>query len=139
MEIELGAGKNPKHPTAESVDHLPNAQHQIDLEEGHLPFDNNSVEKIYAEDVLEHIRNLIPLMDECHRVMKPSGTMHITVPHYKSEGAFQDPTHVRYFTPKTFKYFTHEYIDIGNFDSGIEPWELVSIEESDKINVILKK
>jgi SAM-dependent methyltransferase len=55
--------------------------------------------------VLEHIHNLIPLMNELHRVLKKNGLFQIRTPLYPHPQAFQDPTHVRCFTGETFKYF----------------------------------
>jgi len=64
------------------------------------------VTHIRAYHVLEHIRNLCPLMDALHSVLAPGGTLEIVVPHKDSPTAWQDPTHVRFFVPETFYYFT---------------------------------
>jgi ubiquinone/menaquinone biosynthesis C-methylase UbiE len=48
-----------------------------------IPFPDNSVESIYSEHVLEHFSFPYPLMDllnECFRVLKPSGTFSAAVP-----------------------------------------------------------
>ena len=76
-----------------------------DLEEGRLPFNNNSCCEVLAVHLFEHIRNFIPLMNEIHRVLRPGGFLRMEVPVYPYEEAFQDPTHVRYFTSQTLKYF----------------------------------
>jgi hypothetical protein len=55
--------------------------------------------------VIEHIRNLIGLMEEVYRISRPGGTVEVVVPYYTSRGAFRDPTHVRYITEDTFQYF----------------------------------
>jgi len=81
-----------------------------DIEKG-LPFDDNKFDYIYCSHVLEHIKDLIFVMDEIYRTLKPNGIIHIKVPPYDFEGAFSDPTHVRFFTPRSFKYFTKERFD----------------------------
>lgn len=75
------------------------------LEETPLPFDDNSVDEILANHVMEHIHNFIPLMHDIHRICKPGARIHIKTPFYASWGQFNDPTHVRFFSPFTFNYF----------------------------------
>jgi predicted SAM-dependent methyltransferase len=82
-----------------------------DLENG-LPdtIRYNSVDMIITEHLLEHIENFITLMREIHRVCKPNAQVYIKVPPaiYQDkpfEGAFRDPTHVRFFTERSFDYF----------------------------------
>lgn len=77
----------------------------IDLEKK-LPFKNNSVEEIIIEHCLEHVFNFVGLVHEMHRVCKNRARIKIKVPFYSSWGQFNDPTHVRFFTPFTFNYFS---------------------------------
>jgi SAM-dependent methyltransferase len=77
------------------------------LEETPLPFQDETFEEVRAYNVLEHIENFIPLMEELHRIMKKGAILKIVVPYYNSKGAFQDPTHRRFFTEETFLYFTN--------------------------------
>ena len=76
----------------------------VDLEKP-LPFEDGCAEEIIMNHVLEHINNLIPLMKELHRILAPRGRVEIKVPFYTGWGAFNDPTHVRFFTPFSFDYF----------------------------------
>ena len=48
---------------------------------------------------------LFAFMDECWRIMKPGAWMEILVPSGRSDRAFQDPTHRRFFMQATFLYF----------------------------------
>ena len=43
-------------------------------------------------------------MDECYRIMKMSAWMHVVVPSGRSNRAFWDPTHRRFFMQETFGY-----------------------------------
>src|SRR4030042_628845 len=66
----------------------------------------NTFDKIVASQVLEHIVNFIPLMNELHRILKKDGILEVWVPYVRDyDHAFGDPTHVKYFDIKTFKYF----------------------------------
>lgn len=73
-----------------------------DLENGTLPYPNNSFDIIFASHILEHITNLVPLQKEFERVIKPGGRAYIVVPHYTSPCAWGDPTHVRAFSNQSF-------------------------------------
>lgn len=71
-----------------------------------LPFQDSSVEAIYSNHTLEHVADLLGLMEEVHRVCRPGALVRVQVPYYTSEGATKDPTHVRAFSEGTFEYFT---------------------------------
>lgn len=74
-----------------------------------LPFDDNSVDEIFSSHVLEHIRNILPLMQELWRVAKPDARMIARVPHGASDDAWEDPTHVRPFFTQSFGHFSQPY------------------------------
>jgi hypothetical protein len=61
--------------------------------------------KIIANDVLEHIPNLVQAMTNCRDLLIVGGEMHIHVPYDLSHGAWQDPTHVRAFNEKSWVYY----------------------------------
>ena len=90
-----------------------------DLEKTPLPFKNDEFDAVVSHHVLEHIRNFIPLMNDIWRITKKEGIVRIKTPFYSSWGQFNDPTHVRFFTPFTFSYFegdniySHEVKKIG--------------------------
>lgn len=106
LKINIGCGLNIR-PSYINYDLIPLHQSVIkhDLENMNLPHADNSVEKIIAQDVLEHISNLSRVMNDCHRVLKPGGEFIIRVPHFTYHCAFEDPTHCRRFTIESFKYF----------------------------------
>jgi hypothetical protein len=61
--------------------------------------------KIIANDVLEHIPDLVTAMTNCRDLLEMGGEMHIHVPYDLSHGAWQDPTHVRAFNEKSWVYY----------------------------------
>ena len=72
---------------------------------GRLPFKGNQFDRILCSHTLEHLRNILPLMEELWRVSKPNAEFIIRVPYALHNSAFDDPTHVRFFTPESFIYF----------------------------------
>ncbi len=105
--LELGCGKKP-HPGRIGIDRLdlPEVEIVADLEEG-LPFlPDNSVDRVYSQSLLEHVRNLEGLMGEIWRVLKPKGQKHLFVPHFSNPFYYSDYTHVRFFGLYSFEYFS---------------------------------
>ena len=110
-----------------------------DLEKTPLPFDAGRFVHITARHVLEHIRNLVPLMADLHRILCPGGLLEIHCPYGSSDDAWEDPTHVRAFFKASWVYFnkdiyqnekTHGYYDSGiDFKLEIEAMELIIYDE----------
>jgi len=78
-----------------------------DLDVLPLPFDDASFTEILCFDVFEHV-DYIPLLKECHRLLKPGGRMVIEVPHFSSNNNYVDPTHRNRFSVKTFNFFADD-------------------------------
>jgi len=131
--LDLGCGLH-KKPNCLGVDrtYLPGVDYVHDLEETPWPFKDGQFEALYATHLLEHIANLIPFMNEAHRILKPGGKFEIYVPLAIDvdggihPGAFQDPTHVRFFVKESFSYFTGRAETVPY---GILPWVLEHYEE----------
>jgi SAM-dependent methyltransferase len=104
--IDIGCGNAKQMPGAIGVDAFPHDGVDVvaDLEQG-LPFDDRSIDHVFAVHVLEHIRGLVAVMNEIHRVLRPDGVLHVLVPSADCVNAAADPTHVRFFNRQTFKYF----------------------------------
>lgn len=64
-----------------------------------------SIETVLAPRLLHRVPDLIPLMREIHRVLKPGCHLLIVSPYASSDDAWQDPTTVRAFTEKSWHYF----------------------------------
>ncbi len=79
---------------------------------GEIKIKPDMFDKIIANDVLEHIPDLVGAMTNCKNLLKPGGEFHIHVPYELSLGAWQDPTHVRAFNENSWLYYTdwHWYL-----------------------------
>jgi len=71
-----------------------------DLEREALPLEANSVDIIFNKSVLEHVREITPLLRECSRILRPGGLMVSLVPDFRAQWShfYDDWTHVRPFT-----------------------------------------
>lgn len=111
--IDLASGsraarkKSQGRVTLDQLD-LPGIDVVCDLNEG-LPFlPDDSVDEIYSHNTLEHIDHLPFLMDEIHRVLKPTGRKVLFVPHWSNPYYYSDPTHHHFFGLYTFYYFSDQ-------------------------------
>jgi SAM-dependent methyltransferase len=80
---------------------------------GQLEIVPGMFETILANDVLEHIHDLVDAMTNCKELLRVGGEMRIHVPYDLSLGAWQDPTHVRAFNENSWKYYTEWHWYLG--------------------------
>ena len=52
-----------------------------DLEKTPLPFKASTFDIVYANHTLEHIKNIVELVMDVHRILKPNGVFRVIVPH----------------------------------------------------------
>jgi len=121
VQLDIGCGTN-KRVGFIGLDILPLPGVDIvaNIEDG-LPIKTNVVDHIYISHVLEHISKLNDIMDELWRICKKDAIVEIYVPYYKSAGAFQDPTHKRFFSWLSFDYFTNnQFLPHYNLNNNFE-------------------
>lgn len=70
-----------------------------------LPLPDASFDEVECIDVLEHVEDIVAVMRDLHRLVRPSGQLVIAGPHFTSVTAYIDPTHRRAFSIKTFEFF----------------------------------
>jgi SAM-dependent methyltransferase len=69
------------------------------------PWPDSSAALIRAHDIAEHLPDKRHTMNEAWRVLRPGGQLDLVVPTTDGRGAFQDPTHVSFWTPNDLFYF----------------------------------
>jgi SAM-dependent methyltransferase len=106
LKLDLGAGPAPRngffsldHLALPGIDIVANLNHPLDL----LP--DNCCEHLVTFHTLEHVQELLPLMREVHRIVRPNGIFDVLVPHYSNHEFYSDPTHVRFFGIYSMHYF----------------------------------
>jgi hypothetical protein len=105
--LQLGCGKK-YDAEAVNVDSVastnPDLVHDLDVRPWPLPDDH--FREVRAYDVIEHLDNVVAVMEEIHRVCRNGAVVKITVPHFSCANAFTDITHRHYFSAASFDYFT---------------------------------
>lgn len=80
----------------------------------------DSIELINANNVLEHVPDLVTLMGNCLRLLKVGGRFEIEVPYERAPAAWQDPTHVRAMNENSWVYYTDWFWYLGWFEHRFE-------------------
>lgn len=107
LKLNIGCGFN-KLDGYLNVDGFPDCAPDLvwDLEKTPWPFEDDSVDEIYANHVLEHLgqatQTFFAIVKEIYRVVRHDGEVRIAVPHPLHNSFMTDPTHVRRFTADTF-------------------------------------
>jgi len=130
-KLNLGCGKLHKEGYV-NLDIVNPADVVADVREP-LPFKDNNFDRIEADNLMEHMGDeFLGLMNECYRVMKPGGVLWIKVPNARDwfDGAAGDPTHKRFFTPRTFGYLTIGDAHYERYGStyGFRGWNGVTLD-----------
>jgi SAM-dependent methyltransferase len=79
------------------------------------PWHDSTVAELKAWDIFEHLPNKLWTMNEAHRVLKPGGKLDLFVPTTDGRGAFQDPTHVSFWTPNDLFYYCENFAEWQRF------------------------
>lgn len=101
------------------------------IEKTPWPFKKNEFDEVYAYNILEHVDNFMPIMEEIHRILKPNGLLIVSGPYYMHKDTFTDPTHRRGFTTKSFQYFEKE-CNLNFYTKARFRVEKISLFENDK-------
>jgi SAM-dependent methyltransferase len=103
---DVGCGPTKQVPWAIGVDAVaqPGVDVVADLDDG-MPFERASLDHVFAVHVLEHVHDMVAVMAELHRVLRPGGVLHVLCPHWRHVNTAADPTHVRAIDTLTFRWF----------------------------------
>ena len=133
-EINLGSGKDYK-PGWLNIDVLDRAEPDLVLDLAQplqfpierptrfgrrVVIEAGSVDRLYANNVLEHVPDLPALMTNVLALLKEGGEFQIEVPYEKALTAWQDPTHVRAMNENSWTYYTDWFWYLGWFDHRFE-------------------
>jgi SAM-dependent methyltransferase len=120
-KLNVGCGLYPKSGYI-NVDCIPTPQVDVvhDLDVVPWPFENDRFAVVEMDHVLEHLREVRPVMAELFRILRPGGVVEIRVPHFSRGSSHWD--HKRGFDVSFPLYFSP---DISGGFQGI-PFEHVS-------------
>jgi SAM-dependent methyltransferase len=99
---------------------LPGVDLVVDLNRFPWPFRSGAWDKVVAHHVVEHLADTPRVLREMHRVLKPGGICELRVPNIAGSDAWNDPTHVRFFTRRSFDYLRRDSANNYYFGFGFE-------------------
>lgn len=103
MKLNLGCGNDAMDDFV-NVDLRPHAG-AIQADAMRLPFRDDTFDELYVSHLIEHLPDSLGFMSELYRVARAGARCILRVPHGASDGAWEDPTHVRPYFPGSFGYF----------------------------------
>ncbi len=98
-EVKELVGLEPDSLEASMASELTESQKNCRIIEGvgeNIPLPEASIDVIVSFSVLEHVRSIPKVLEECYRVLKPGGVMYFGVPNYL---AFRESHYKIFFLP----------------------------------------
>lgn len=80
-----------------------------DLNKFPYPFKDNTFDYIYCVRTLEHLDDIVRIMEEVYRILKPGGRIFVRVPYFNHFNTYRDFTHRHAFTLDSFDAFSVDY------------------------------
>lgn len=126
-KLDMGCGLR-KRTDAIGIDKNPRSQADIihDLDQFPYPFTDNEFDEVICDNVLEHLDDVIRVMEEIHRIVKPGGIVTIIVPFFTDRNAFNDPTHKHFFGTRSFDYLI-EGLSLSEYSYSIKKFQIRSM------------
>jgi len=107
------------------------------------PLPDESCHTLLASHLIEHLcpKNMINILNEWWRLLKPNGQAWITCPYGKSFGYMQDPTHCNMLNEATMFYFDPMHSSKLWSIYRAKPWKLERNvwHENGNMEIILSK
>jgi len=110
IKLNLGCGRK-KIKGYIGIDNIKTSSVDIvhNLNRFPYPFKKNTVDEILMDNVLEHLDNVVKVLEELDRILASNGKIIILVPYAKSDWSFVDPTHKHFFTEHSLDYFSEDF------------------------------
>ncbi len=117
--LDVGCGIN-KFRGAIGLDRSPRTKADIvaDLDRFPYPLRDNSFREVRVIHVIEHVGDVIRMMEELHRLLAPNGRVIIATPHYTDFSSFCDPTHRWHLNSYSLRYFGENHGGFGYYSAA---------------------
>lgn len=118
IRLNLGCANRP-HPGYTNLDMqaLPGVDvvYRIDPFYPKLPFPNDSVSELYANNIVEHIADTVALINEFGRVSVDGARWFILTPGYLDVNSWRDPGHLSHWEERVLEFWTKDGFDYRHY------------------------
>ena len=115
--LDVGCGRD-KVPGAIGIDYAAAAAADVRHDLNIFPWPiTGQFDAVVMRNFIEHTGDIVRLMEEVHRILRPGGDLLITTPHFSSVYSYQDPTHRWHLSYESLEYFCADTRH-SNFYSG---------------------
>lgn len=111
VRINLGCGFDYREGWINVDRYAERADKRFDLFRPPYPFKANSVDYVFAEQIMEHVPprigdedGLLVVLAELHRILRPGGLLSVGVPYAGSLNDYENPTHYRRFVKRSLDF-----------------------------------
>jgi len=125
LNLGCGPGK-PAGQVGIDIRPFPGVDVIADLNAG-WPLKSNSIDKVVASHIFEHLPEPLHTMEELYRVLKPGAVAELDMPSSNGPGAFQDPTHKSFWNLNSFLYYNRGH-NLGSL-YGCNKWDVLLVQE----------
>lgn len=134
--LDIGCGSK-KVPGSIGMDIIATSDADVvhDLNTFPYPFPDSMFDEVYADNVIEHLQEILPVMEEIHRISKPGARIKIDVPYFRSKWAYMDPTHRHYFTYESFFYFDADHSYFKRYQYSTASFKVADVKFNENIDV----
>lgn len=107
--VELGCGISKRNQNSIGIDVLdyPCVDIVGDIYDVISSFPPSSVDQVYSSHFVEHVPDVLRLLSELARIVKPNGLVEFVAPHFSNPYFYSDPTHKSFFGLYTFSYMAN--------------------------------
>ena len=117
--LDVGCGIN-KYPGSIGIDVNPRTKADVvcNLDHFPYPFRDGAFTEIRAIHVIEHVADVIKMLEEFYRLLEPGGMVVIATPHYTDFSSFCDPTHRWHLNSYSLRYFGERNAGYGYYSGA---------------------
>ncbi len=102
--LDIGCSNNKVAGTIGiDIDPKSDADYHHDLNVYPYPLEENSVDKVFAKHIIEHLEDPRAFLREIYRILKPGGTAFVETPHFTSYVAYAEPQHKLFYSYFMFR------------------------------------
>lgn len=126
--LDLGCGRR-KFPGAIGVDAYAETDVAHDLDRFPYPFETGAADLVILRHVVEHLADVVGVMRETARLLKPGGHAFVLTPHFSDASSWIDPTHRWHLATRSVEEAAKGLLELRMSHVKLrKPWRRLGLE-----------